>query len=221
MLSLSKTRRTREQFSPRCPVHPGRVPWAAEMRYPMEAPGRGCGRELDPIGQHRTSDGRLAQRESASFTPRRSLVRSQYRPPGQRLCESLYQAYGGSHSCSRGQLATASHSVRAIDPAPVRTTIVSLSGCSITGECSTTCSSAPPRRTPRSHSPSAPAWPAISATTPGRRRTPSCRDRLLGLPGHARRLRACWRRCAQGQMMARVARGRLICPSGHNRRHRG
>ena len=27
-------------------------------------------------------DGRLAQRESASFTPRRSLVRSQYRPPG-------------------------------------------------------------------------------------------------------------------------------------------
>jgi hypothetical protein len=26
--------------------------------------------------------GRLAQRESASFTPRRSLVRSQYRPPG-------------------------------------------------------------------------------------------------------------------------------------------
>jgi hypothetical protein len=28
--------------------------------------------------------GRLAQRESASFTPRRSLVRSQYRPPGQR-----------------------------------------------------------------------------------------------------------------------------------------
>jgi hypothetical protein len=29
-------------------------------------------------------EGRLAQRESASFTPRRSLVRSQYRPPGQR-----------------------------------------------------------------------------------------------------------------------------------------
>ena len=29
------------------------------------------------------SPGRLAQRESASFTPRRSLVRSQYRPPGQ------------------------------------------------------------------------------------------------------------------------------------------
>src|ERR1700756_35205 len=28
--------------------------------------------------------GRLAQRESASFTPRRSLVRSQYRPPGHR-----------------------------------------------------------------------------------------------------------------------------------------
>ncbi len=30
--------------------------------------------------------GRLAQRESASFTPKRSLVRSQYRPP--RLCRS-------------------------------------------------------------------------------------------------------------------------------------
>ena len=28
------------------------------------------------------ASGRLAQRESASFTPRRSLVRSQYRPPG-------------------------------------------------------------------------------------------------------------------------------------------
>jgi hypothetical protein len=32
----------------------------------------------------RPGDGRLAQRESASFTPRRSLVRSQYRPPGTR-----------------------------------------------------------------------------------------------------------------------------------------
>ena len=48
------------------------------MRYPMEAPGRGS----------RPDGGRLAQRESASFTPRRSLVRSQYRPPGQRLCGS-------------------------------------------------------------------------------------------------------------------------------------
>jgi hypothetical protein len=66
--------------STRTPVRPGRVPRAAEMRYPMEAPGRGCGGDLDPTGQHRTSDGRLAQRESASFTPRRSLVRSQYRP---------------------------------------------------------------------------------------------------------------------------------------------
>ena len=36
-------------------------------------------------GQPGTSGGRLAQRESASFTPRRSLVRSQYRPPAQRL----------------------------------------------------------------------------------------------------------------------------------------
>jgi hypothetical protein len=39
-------------------------------------------------GKPGTSGGRLAQRESASFTPRRSLVRSQYRPPAQRLCGS-------------------------------------------------------------------------------------------------------------------------------------
>lgn len=32
------------------------------------------------------SKGRLAQRESASFTPKRSLVRSQYRPPRQFSC---------------------------------------------------------------------------------------------------------------------------------------
>ena len=44
--------------------------------------------DLGPSGQRRTSGGRLAQRESASFTPRRSLVRSQYRPPGQRPCGS-------------------------------------------------------------------------------------------------------------------------------------
>src|SRR5579859_347454 len=41
-----------------------------KMRY-----ARGAG---DNSG---TGPGRLAQRESASFTPRRSLVRSQYRPP--------------------------------------------------------------------------------------------------------------------------------------------
>ena len=45
-----------------------------------------------PRGAHGTpadallcwSSGRLAQRESASFTPKRSLVRSQYRPPASR-----------------------------------------------------------------------------------------------------------------------------------------
>jgi hypothetical protein len=41
-----------------------------------------------PAGGPTTSGGRLAQRESASFTPRRSLVRSQYRPPGQTPCRS-------------------------------------------------------------------------------------------------------------------------------------
>jgi hypothetical protein len=37
-----------------------------------------------------TSGGRLAQRESASFTPRRSLVRSQYRPPSN-VTETVYR----------------------------------------------------------------------------------------------------------------------------------
>ena len=41
------------------------------MRYSVVA----AGRRRAPV------PGRLAQRESASFTPRRSLVRSQYRPP--------------------------------------------------------------------------------------------------------------------------------------------
>ena len=38
------------------------------------------------IGYSQSLSGRLAQRESASFTPKRSLVRSQYRPPGQGPC---------------------------------------------------------------------------------------------------------------------------------------
>jgi len=38
-------------------------------------------------GEPAAADGRLAQRESASFTPRRSLVRSQYRPPETRSSE--------------------------------------------------------------------------------------------------------------------------------------
>jgi hypothetical protein len=37
-------------------------------------------------------EGRLAQRESASFTPRRSLVRSQYRPPGPGVARPLSDA---------------------------------------------------------------------------------------------------------------------------------
>src|ERR671914_2954348 len=36
--------------------------------------------------------GRLAQRESASFTPKRSLVRSQYRPPA---FQELTEGFGG------------------------------------------------------------------------------------------------------------------------------
>src|ERR1039458_3519559 len=46
-------------------------------------PGRrACGNLGSPDGLRSLAGGRrLAQRESASFTPRRSLVRSQYRPP--------------------------------------------------------------------------------------------------------------------------------------------
>ena len=44
---------------------------------------RGAARRSGTVGPR---PGRLAQRESASFTPKRSLVRSQYRPPGQRPC---------------------------------------------------------------------------------------------------------------------------------------
>src|SRR5438270_11958439 len=58
--------------------------------------------------------GRLAQRESASFTPKRSLVRSQYRPRGQRaypatgyalfavLRDQLSDSATGSRAASTG-----------------------------------------------------------------------------------------------------------------------
>src|SRR5487761_571169 len=46
------------------------------------APRAGCASLCSPRGPATVPrSGRLAQRESASFTPRRSLVRSQYRPP--------------------------------------------------------------------------------------------------------------------------------------------
>jgi hypothetical protein len=41
---------------------------------------RGCATLWNAGNASRAGGGRLAQRESASFTPRRSLVRSQYRP---------------------------------------------------------------------------------------------------------------------------------------------
>ena len=47
--------------------------------------GRRCASLWGPAAAHEGAwRGRLAQRESASFTPRRSLVRSQYRPPRSR-----------------------------------------------------------------------------------------------------------------------------------------
>ena len=61
----------------------GTRPRAAEREHalPYGSAGRACRGAQPPAGGHTTSGGRLAQRESASFTPRRSLVRSQYRPP--------------------------------------------------------------------------------------------------------------------------------------------
>jgi hypothetical protein len=60
------------------------------------------------FGPGRSGDGsgRLAQRESASFTPRRSLVRSQYRPPGQRSKSKLIKipvSSSGSASTIRSE----------------------------------------------------------------------------------------------------------------------
>ena len=57
----------------------GRRPHGAVIVTALGPDALVCGgqRAADPPWR-----GRLAQRESASFTPRRSLVRSQYRPPG-------------------------------------------------------------------------------------------------------------------------------------------
>ena len=73
-------------------------------RHPCRAVGRpgdrpGCVSLWWPAGGGPGPGvGRLAQRESASFTPRRSLVRSQYRPPGispgQRLQDRPYPTSG-------------------------------------------------------------------------------------------------------------------------------
>ncbi len=92
------------EFTP--PLHPRRSPkfgirvrvWSFKVVRPTRSSGgpgvvprRAAGRAARPscatlwYGPWRMDSalggGRLAQRESASFTPRRSLVRSQYRPP--------------------------------------------------------------------------------------------------------------------------------------------
>jgi hypothetical protein len=82
---------------PRCsrggPSRPAGHGWSARggsarpARIPRE-PGPRCANLCEPAveaAEAAAGEGRLAQRESASFTPRRSLVRSQYRPPGQEL----------------------------------------------------------------------------------------------------------------------------------------
>ena len=56
-----------------------------------------------PKGQRVTGGGRLAQRESASFTPRRSLVRSQYRPPSSAASCDLVTGRFGSWCSSKVQ----------------------------------------------------------------------------------------------------------------------
>src|SRR5215813_11461808 len=65
----------------------GQGGWAARSRDGRREDWRRRGgrsmryADTRPARTIRPGDGRLAQRESASFTPRRSLVRSQYRPP--------------------------------------------------------------------------------------------------------------------------------------------
>jgi hypothetical protein len=82
-------------------------------------------------GSRLAGRGRLAQRESASFTPRRSLVRSQYRPPGSlRLsggqCPYLSLALRrGRRAAGPGQ---ACRVVSAERPAQVRTESPACSG---------------------------------------------------------------------------------------------
>ena len=66
-------------------VRSGRSARSARIR---QEPGPRCANLCEPTveaAEAAAGEGRLAQRESASFTPRRSLVRSQYRPPGQEL----------------------------------------------------------------------------------------------------------------------------------------
>ena len=63
-------------------VRSGRSVRPARIR---QEPGPRCANLCEPAVEAAAGEGRLAQRESASFTPRRSLVRSQYRPPGQEL----------------------------------------------------------------------------------------------------------------------------------------
>ncbi len=62
---------------------PGTTWLCGRYALPWVRPGR---RFVVPGG------GRLAQRESASFTPRRSLVRSQYRPPAGSWCQARSEA---------------------------------------------------------------------------------------------------------------------------------
>ena|SRR5271170_3951226 len=79
------------------PACPGRVPHTAKNALPYGGAGTRLPRGSAPGGQRRTSGGRLAQRESASFTPRRSLVRSQYRPPSSAAsCDLVTGRFGSS-----------------------------------------------------------------------------------------------------------------------------
>src|ERR1700676_2821351 len=85
-------RRARAALAP-VAVRPGRSATACPLgagggRLPSGAePGPRCANLCEPTAAEAAAGpGRLAQRESASFTPRRSLVRSQYRPPRPGTC---------------------------------------------------------------------------------------------------------------------------------------
>ena len=63
--------------------YPGRLPWRESpggmAEWLRQGPAKPCTRVRFPLPPR----GRLAQRESASLTRKRSLVQIQYRPPGQ------------------------------------------------------------------------------------------------------------------------------------------
>src|SRR6478736_6083081 len=77
---------TRLAYKQSVPTRTGGAP-AFVCRGWVGCSDRAAGSGKVAAARHVRGPGRLAQRESASFTPKRSLVRSQYRPPHYRRSE--------------------------------------------------------------------------------------------------------------------------------------